>query len=130
MTLSMLVLAAALPPSPDGVGTHTQLGLQPCQFLATTHIPCPTCGMTTATSYFVRGNILASLYIQPMGFLIALAAAVAFWAGLYIAVTGRPAYRLLRRLPTQRILFALLFFAILAWGWKILIHVKGMDGWH
>jgi hypothetical protein len=124
----MLAVGAYLTPSPDGTATHTALGFQPCAFLATTHLPCPTCGMTTATAHFVRGHFLASLYTQPAGFLIAALVALTFWASLYIAATGRPSHRLLRRLPTQKLLFAFLFFAIAAWGWKIFIHLNHIDG--
>ncbi|HEX8522901.1 MAG TPA: hypothetical protein VF669_11630 [Tepidisphaeraceae bacterium] len=85
--------------------------------------------MTTATAWFVRGHFLASLYNQPMGFVIALIAAVMFWSGLYIAITGRPSHRLLNRMPVQKILFSLLFFAVASWGWKIFIHTRGIDGW-
>ena len=31
-------------------------------------LPCPSCGMTTSFAYFVRGNLLASIYVQPIGF--------------------------------------------------------------
>src|ERR1700758_5102520 len=88
--LSMLVTARMLTPSPTGTGTHEALGFGECQFLARSGLPCPTCGMTTATAHFVRGHWLTSFYTQPMGFVVAFAAAVTFWAGLYIAMTGRP----------------------------------------
>jgi len=127
--LTMLVEAARLPPARSGVGTHTEAGFYQCAFLARTNIPCPTCGMTTSTAWFVRGHFLASLYVQPMGFVIALLAAATFWASLYIAISGRPAYRLLNRLPSQKLLLALMSFAIAAWAWKIFIHLRGIDGW-
>ena len=127
--LSVLVFAAYLSPSPTGTATHTRLGFNNCQFLATSHIPCPTCGMTTAAAHFVRGQFLASLYIQPAGFVFAILCAATFWTSLYIAISGRPTYRLLSRLPMNRIVIGLLLFACLAWGWKILIHLRGVDGW-
>ena len=86
--------------------------------------------MTTATAWFVRGNFLASLYTQPGGFLFALLITAAFWISLYIATTGRPTYRLLNRLPINKLLFAGLLFLCAGWGWKILIHLSGIDGWH
>jgi hypothetical protein len=64
-----------------------------------------------------------------MGTVLALLAAAAAWAGFYIALTGRPAHRLLRLLPARYTLFPLLLFVVLAWGWKILIHLNGADGW-
>ena len=126
---SVLVVAAYLTPSRSGVATHTALGFNNCALLTLTKVPCPTCGMTTATSWFVRGHFLASLYTQPMGFVFALLTATTFWVSLYIAVTGRPSHRLLSRLPIQRVLLAFLAFAIAAWAWKIFIHLNSLDGW-
>jgi hypothetical protein len=127
--LAILVTAALLTPSPTGEGTHQNMGFQSCQFLRTTNVPCPTCGMTTSTSWFARGNWLASFYVQPMGFLFALFTAATFWGALYIAISGRPSYRLLRHLPMRHALLWLMAFAIAAWGWKIFIRLKGIDGW-
>ena len=128
--LGVLVLAAWLPPSPTGTGTHTSsLGLPPCSFLVTTRLPCPACGMTTSFSWFAKGNLPASLYVQPMGTVLALLAAACVWGGFYIAISGQPAHRLLRLLATRYTLLPLLLLGVCAWGWKILIHLKGIDGW-
>ena len=127
--LSVLVLAAYLRPSPTGVGSHRSLGLNSCQFLDSTGLPCPSCGMTTSFTWFARGNLLASLYVQPMGAVLAAVAACCVWGGFYVAATGRPVYRLLRLLPARYYLMPLLAWALLAWGWKILIHLNGLDGW-
>ena len=128
--LAVLVLAAWLPPSPSGMGTHAQsLGLPPCNFLKTTGLPCPSCGMTTSFSWFAKGNLPASLYVQPMGAVLAVIAAACVWVGGYVAVSGRPAHRLLKLVPSRYTLLPLLLFGILAWAWKILIHLNGIDGW-
>jgi hypothetical protein len=128
--LAVLVVAARLTPSPDGFGTHrAALGMPACNFLATTGLPCPSCGMTTSFAWVAKGNVVASLYVQPMGTVLALLAAVTVWGGLYVALTGRPVHRLLRLLPARYTLFPLLLLGILAWGWKILIHLSGVDGW-
>jgi hypothetical protein len=128
--LAPLVVAATLKPNPAGVGTHEGLHLNSCYFLDTTHLPCPSCGMTTSFSWFVRGNWLASFYVQPMGFVLALAAACTFWGALFIAITAKPAHRLLRMLPGATMIIAAMSFGIAAWGWKIFIHLRGIDGWH
>ncbi len=127
--LGALVIAARLTPDPNGYGTHTQLGLNDCQFMARTGLPCPSCGMTSSFAWFVRGNVLASLYVQPMGTVLALSAALMFWAGVYIAVTGKPVARLMRTIPARYYVVPLLAWALIAWGWKIYIHVRGIDGW-
>ena len=127
--LGVIIVAAKLNPSRKGVGSHRQLGLQECQFEARTGLPCPTCGMTTSFAHFVRGQIVASLWVQPMGTVLALMATMTFWTGLYISLTGRPAYRLLNLIPGKYYLWPLLVFGVLAWAWKIWIHITGRDGW-
>lgn len=127
--LAVLTIAASLNPSKTGLGSHRQLGLRECQFAAQTGVPCPTCGMTTSFAHFLRGHIIASLWVQPMGTVLALITTMTFWVALYIAVTGRPAYRLLNLIPAKYYLWPLLLFGVVAWGWKIWIHVTGRDGW-
>jgi hypothetical protein len=128
--LSVLVVAVLLPPSADGVGTHRAMGFRACEFLERTGLPCATCGMTTSFAYFVRGNWIASIYVQPMGFVVALACGGLVWAGLYVALTGSPLHRLLQQLPALYTVPGIMGFAIAAWAWKIFIHLRGIDGWH
>jgi len=87
--------------------------------------------MTTSFAWFARGNLAASFYIQPMGMVLATLTAATFWIAMYIALTGKPLHRMLRFLPqpARTVVIPLLAFAILAWGWKIFIHLNGMDGW-
>lgn len=127
--LAVLVTAVWITPSRAGVETHRQLGLAECQFLRTSGLPCPSCGMTTSFAWFARGNIVASLYVQPMGTLLATAAACAFWAGLYIAITGKPVHRLMRLMPSVYYVLIPMGIGIAAWAWKIFIHLRGAGGW-
>ncbi len=101
----------------------------PCYMLQTTGVPCMACGMTTSFAWFARGNLPASLYIQPMGMVLALLSVMSFWGGLYIASTGRQVYRLLSYLPWRLYFVPLTTWAVLAWGWKIFIHLQHLDGW-
>jgi Protein of unknown function (DUF2752) len=125
----VLIVASQLTPNPDGLGTHLQMGLQRCGFLQQTGLPCPSCGMTTSFAWFARGNIVASLYVQPMGTLLAILCGITAWAGGYVAITGRAAHRLITSLPPRFHLWPLLGFALVAWGWKMFIHLHGIDGW-
>lgn len=127
--LGVLLTAASLPPSHAGFGSHQALGLRGCAFLERTGLPCPSCGMTTSFTWFVRGNLAASLYVQPMGTLLAALCCCTVWVGLYVAITGRPVYRLIQRVPGQLILIPALGWVLIAWAWKIYIHLSGHDGW-
>ena len=126
--LAALGVAAFLRPDPRGIGTHRQLGLAACQFHARTGIPCPTCGVTTSFAHLARGQIFASLYVQPLGTVLGLACIVAFWLAAHMAVSGRAAPGLLRRFSAGWWITAAMALVILAWMWKILIRVGGIDG--
>jgi ABC-type glucose/galactose transport system permease subunit len=126
--LGVMLTAARLTPNPSGMGTHTALGLQACGFYQRTGLPCPTCGMTTSFAWFARGNVAASLYVQPMGTLLATLTVAAFWICLYIAFTGRPVYRMGFIAP-EYLFWPLLIGGLVAWAWKIFIHLHGIDGW-
>src|SRR5204863_6027891 len=110
-------------PNHSGIGTHEHLGLAPCQFLERTGLPCPSCGMTTSFCWFVRGNIAASLYVQPMGTMLAVLAAAGVWAGFYVAITAKSVHRMARQVQWMPLIMALMFLWVAAWGWKIWIHV-------
>jgi hypothetical protein len=84
--------------------------------------------MTTSFAWFVRGNLLASLYVQPMGTVLAALCCGAVWAGLYVVATGRPVYRLVALAPGYLVI-SMLALAIAAWGWKIFLHLSGHDVW-
>jgi hypothetical protein len=127
--LTVLVIAAWLVPNPDGFGTHRGMGLAECAFLARTGLPCPACGMTTSFSWFVRGNLAASFYVQPMGCVLAALCGMTVWVAGYVALTGRPVHRLFGVVPDKWYLVPLLSMAVAGWGWKMFIHLHGIDGW-
>jgi len=85
--------------------------------------------MTTSFSWFVRGNLAASIYVQPMGALLAAVSCSAIWIAMYVAITGRPIYRLIALAPNWLLFMPLASVALLAWVWKIFIHLSGHDGW-
>jgi hypothetical protein len=116
--LGVLLAAAVVQPSPEGHGSHTQLGLPPCGWAMVSGTPCPTCGMTTAFAHAVRGELGAALICQPMGLLLAVGAAAAFWAGLHIAITGSEVWRVYSRLLTPRMLWIAAALTAAAWIYK------------
>jgi hypothetical protein len=91
---SVLAVALWLKPAAIGYGTHTQLGLPPCNFLLVTHLPCPSCGMTTCFAYAVRLQFWKAFLANPFGLL-------AFFAT--VAVIPTSIYLLIRRISFRRI---------------------------
>jgi len=118
---AVLGLAAWLRPDPRGYGTHQQLGFGKCGLLVTTGLPCPTCGMTTAFAYTVRGRLLAAFLAQPAGMVFALATIAAAGGALWVLVTGRlPPIRWPLITP-YRLFFGLLVLLIGSWAFKIIL---------
>ncbi len=63
----ILLLSYFLTPDPRGFGTHQQLFLPPCPFRWLTHLPCPSCGLTTSFAYFAKGDWIAAWKTHPLG---------------------------------------------------------------
>ena len=120
----VLGLAAWLPASPTGVGTHQALRLPPCGWIAIAGVPCPTCGMTTAFAHAADGHFLASVNAQPLGFLLALGTAIALLVSLHVAVTGSRLGWAFTRLWGRYTGWVVAALVVAAWGYKI-ISYKG-----
>lgn len=116
---AILVTACSLTPQASGYGTHEQLGLPTCSFLARTGLPCPTCGVTTSVAAMAHGRLAAALHAQPFGVL--LFAAVAFLAvvGTTESVTGWD----ILSIPRPSVWWALAGLAgmLACWGAKLAI---------
>lgn len=65
--LGVTAFAVYLTPSPDGHGTHTQLGLSPCASASLLNRPCPGCGLTTSFTATVHGEFLTAFRAHAMG---------------------------------------------------------------
>ncbi len=72
-----LVVARSLHPSMTGMGTHLQLGLPPCRFLALTGLPCPSCGLTTSFAFAAHFQFQQALLASPFGLLLFFAVVLA-----------------------------------------------------
>ena len=70
-------------------GLHQKFGMPECGMLQMTGVPCPTCGCTTAVTYFAHGNPVASFVTQPFGFMVALLGFVLLPLTGYGLVTGK-----------------------------------------
>jgi len=107
-----------LEPSPEGFGTHRQLGLASCGFRASTGIPCPTCGMTTSFAHSARLDFTRALEVQPFGTLLFLGIATATLLALYhLLARSYPGW--LERLSWRTLLVAGLVLLLASWTWKI-----------
>ena len=91
--IAILVLAWHVQPTHLPLGPRSQLSLPACSFRQRTGYPCPTCGMTTAFSQAVRGNLGAALRANAAGAVFTLACAVAALGGLATALGPAGFYR-------------------------------------
>ncbi len=112
--MSLLLLASWLQPNSSGMGTHRQLGLPPCTFLMLFGIRCPSCGMTTSWSYFMRGNLSQAWATNAGGACLAALAMVGGSWSLWAAIRGN----LPPTLPRHFVLaIAVAVFAITVADW-------------
>ena len=91
-----------------------------CGFKQKYGLPCPTCGMTTATLVFAQGRIFEAFYIQPAAGLFCCMLVVAAFLGFLIAVFG--VYfgfleRFFTEVKVRHIILALI--VIIAAGWAV-----------
>ncbi len=87
--LAALLLASQLRPDPRGWGTHEQLGLPPCSFLAVFGKRCPACGMTTSWAHLTQGRLSDALRANAAGTLLAVLSLVVAPGALIVAARGR-----------------------------------------
>ena len=91
-----------------------------CGFKQRYGLPCPTCGMTTATLAFAQGKIFEAFFIQPAGALLCSVLVVIALLALVIAVFGvyfRFLERFFREVKIKYIILALI--VIIAAGWAV-----------
>ncbi|MCY3001014.1 MAG: DUF2752 domain-containing protein [Planctomycetota bacterium] len=116
--VGLVAVGAWLVPDPAGYGTHEQLGLKACSAVEWFGVPCPGCGVTTAVTWFARGEPLRSLATQPFGFTLALAAALALPAALAAHAVGVDLGVTLLRLRWGRWLGGVALLALASWAYK------------
>ena len=119
--VGILLLARKLEPDPRGFGTHTQLGMRPCSFLATTGKPCPACGMTTSFAWFARGRIDRSWQANPAGCVFAvLCVPIMAWL-VASSVANRPCgFKSLSR-PFAFLLVAAVVLCLSTWLVRLIV---------
>ncbi len=91
-----------------------------CGFKQRTGLPCPSCGMTTATLAFAQGRIFEAFYIQPACGLLCSVMVVAAFLAFIIAVFGvyfRFIERFFKEVKLRYMILALII--IIAAGWAV-----------
>jgi hypothetical protein len=114
----VLGLAVWLTPSPEGVGTHQQLGLSGCTMLTITGWPCPMCGMTTTFTHLAHLHVLDAVKTQPFGLVLFTFTVIFAVAGWIDVVTGRNnVQRVMDTIMRRERLVALLLLVGMLGGW-------------
>jgi hypothetical protein len=114
-------IARWLEPDDRGFGTHTQLGLKPCQFYSLTGYRCPTCGMTTAFAWFARGQFDRSWRANPVGSLLAPVCVLLIPWSLAVAAWGRPLGFQTLEQPLLGLVVATVALSFLVWTIRLII---------
>lgn len=119
---TVLAIAGWLQPDAHGYGTHQQLGLYPCTFLAWTGQPCPMCGATTTFALMADLRPIDAVLNQPFAALLVVMTAVAF--GISVAEVLLPRARWSRlgaAIQDREALLAAAFLGAmgLGWAWKL-----------
>ena len=127
LSSALLLTARLLRPSPDGVGTHRQLGLPPCAFLYFTGIPCPGCGLTTSVAHAARFHFYESIITQPFGLVVFFFAVLSIPLSFYF-IHRRVPWSRFNGLPRKNLgTYVMTVFFILSWLYKI-VAMKGLFG--
>ncbi|MCX7804589.1 MAG: DUF2752 domain-containing protein [Planctomycetota bacterium] len=116
-----VILPFVISPSPEGIGTHRQLGLGPCAVFATCHAPCPFCGMTTSFCLMARGRIAGAFAANPSGPLLYVLCWLAPPFLIYWACTRRSLAGLFRDWPLERPAVWLLVAVLAGWAAKLCV---------
>lgn len=91
-----------------------------CGFKQRTGLPCPTCGMTSATLAFAQGKVLEAFYIQPACALLCCLAVLAALLASIVAVSGiyfRFIERFFAQIKLKYLILALII--VIAAGWAV-----------
>ena len=115
----VLTIARVVSPSPNGFGTHQQLGLPPCFFHKLTGIPCPTCGMTTSFAHTVRLHFYEAFITQPFGMLACVLMALLIPLSFVLMQRRVSWMKLITARGSDAVMYALLALFLAGWVYKI-----------
>jgi hypothetical protein len=104
---------------PLRMGSHTRLGMPPCEFYVFFGKPCPSCGLTTSYSLLMHGDVWNSLKANPVGTLMAVFCLVLIPWSLWIAIRGR--YLWVRSIERASLWVAGVFLTLLLIRWGLVL---------
>ncbi len=113
--LGFVVALARVDPDVRGHGTHEQLGMDACNWPKVYHIPCPTCGCTTAATHLVHLQPLQAFSTQPFGATLALLGILLAILALYCLCRRKAFLGTLVFLPYGTMMVSLLGLLLLSW---------------
>jgi len=126
MAGGVLSVARWLHPAARGYGTHTELRLPPCNFLRLTHLPCPSCGMTTSFAWAARMDFWQAFLANPFGLLLFFGTVALIPACIFLLWRRIPLRQITERAQFNRAVYVAtaLFFA--SWIFKLSVfHFAG-----
>jgi len=116
---SVLAVALWLKPAASGYGTHTQLGLPPCNFLRLTHLPCPSCGLTTCFACAVRLQFWKAFLANPFGILAFLATVALIPASTFLLWRRISFRRITESAHFTKVVYGATALYLLSWIFKL-----------
>lgn len=119
--VALLATAATISPEHAGLGSHRQLGLPACSVITLTGYPCPTCGMTTAFAFAVRGKFLSAFDAHPGGLCFALGVVVTGVVALAVLITGKIWSVNWYRISPARVALGSVLLVLGGWAYKLAI---------
>jgi hypothetical protein len=90
-----------------------------CGFKQKHGLPCPTCGMTTATLAFSQGKISEAFYIQPACTLLCCVLVLIAFSAFFTAVFGKHFHfieRFFNEVKVRYIILALIVIILAGWA--------------
>ncbi len=119
ITAVIVGLLLTLQPDPRGIGTHEQLGMEPCGWAQGPNgIPCPTCGVTTAACQLVHLHPIDAVVTQPFGASVALAGLVLAGAAAFCLGRQKSFLDLIAWLPYGTIAVGFTVLLLVSWLYK------------
>lgn len=119
----LISIAVWVSPDRTGLGSHQQLGLPRCNMVMITGYPCPTCGMTTAFSYSVRGRLISAIQAHPAGFLLAILTMMTAIVSVRVICTGKVWVVNWYRISPAIVIVAAIAVILLGWIFKLVMGI-------